>query len=116
MILKEISVEQLTFSCTGCGKVWSDDYDVQHVVDTHGYDRDFYFHNGLSCPDPTAPGEVLCPGCGRGRVVVTLTARRVTPAVTDSPTPTVGSRPAPDKKAARAAAPLLSGVPQDSSS
>jgi hypothetical protein len=106
VILKEVSVERLAFTCDGCGRTWSVDYDVQHVEDGHGHDRDYYFHDQVPCPDPTAPGAVLCPTCGRAHVVVELTARRASPAVTDTAAGDLGTRPDAGKVAARPDAPL----------
>jgi hypothetical protein len=80
------------------------------VEDGHGHDRDYYFNNGLACPDPTAPGVTLYPACGHGRITVSLTARRVSPVVTETSSGDLGTRPPADKSAARAAAPLLSGA------
>ncbi|WP_238384891.1 hypothetical protein [Segeticoccus rhizosphaerae] len=114
MVLREVSVERLGFSCGGCGHKWVLDYDVQHVEDGHGHDRDYYFHEGLPCPDPTAPGAVLCPGCGRGHVAVELLARRASPAVTETTTGDLGTRPGSEKTAARADAPLLAAAGESS--
>ncbi|HET7305448.1 MAG TPA: hypothetical protein VFJ12_12965 [Segeticoccus sp.] len=93
----------------GCGQTRKTDYDVQHVEDGHGHDRD-YFHDGLPCPDPTAPGAVLCPGCGRPHVAVELLARRASPVVTHTAAGDWGTRPGPGKTAARAGAPLLTAA------
>lgn len=108
MILTEFSVERLRFSCTGCGKSWTADYDVQHVEDGYGHDRDYYFSDGLPCPDPTAPGVTLCPDCGHGRVLATITAQRANRAVSHTRPDDRGTRPNADKSTERAAAPLLS--------
>lgn len=113
MIMKEVSVERLEFTCSGCGRVWSSDYDVQHVQDGHGHDRDYYFHDGLPCPDPTATGALSCPGCGRAHVFARLLARRASPAVRYTATGDLGTRPDAAKDAARAGAPLLSAAGQD---
>jgi hypothetical protein len=109
VILREVSVEQLRFTCGGCGQVWSVNYDVQHVTDGYGHDRDYYFHDGLPSPDPTAPGAVLCPGCGRAHVAVELAARRASPAITATHAEDLGTRPSPGKTVDRATAPLLTG-------
>lgn len=109
MILNEISVERLNFTCAGCGTTWTADYDVQHVQDGYGHDRDYYFHDGLPCHDPTAPGNTLCRACGRKAVTVSIAARRVIPAVTGTRTGDLGTRPGVDKFAERASAPLLGG-------
>ncbi|HEX5495656.1 MAG TPA: hypothetical protein VFX70_13885 [Mycobacteriales bacterium] len=103
-------MERLAFTCGGCGQSWSADYDVQHVEDGHGHDRDYYFLNGVPCPDPTGPGAVLCPGCGRAHVTVELTARRASPAVIETVAGDLGTRPGSDKVAVRADAPLLAGT------
>ena len=60
MVLKEVSVERLAFTCGGCGQSWSADYDVQHVEDGHGHDRDYYFLDGVPCPDPTGAAGRYC--------------------------------------------------------
>ena len=109
MVLTEVSVERLAFTCS-CGRSWSDDFDVQHVTDGHGHARDYYFHDGVPCPDPSAPGAVLCPGCGRAHGAGELTARRASPAVTFTDPGDLGTRPGPDKAAERAAAPLLAAA------
>lgn len=110
MILNEVSVERLSFTCHGCGQTWSADYDVQHVEDGYGHDRDYYFYDGLSCLDPTAPDAVLCPPCGHCRIAVAIAARRASPAITDTRAGDRGTRPGADKSAERAAAPLLHGA------
>jgi hypothetical protein len=74
MILNEISVERLHFTCTRCETAWAAVYDVQHVED--GCDRDYYFHDALPCPDPTEPGVTVCPACRHGCIAVTIAARR----------------------------------------
>ncbi len=110
MILKEISVERLQFTCGGCGHTWSTDYDVQHVEDGVGHDRDYYFHDGLPSPDPTTPGGQLCPRCGRATLWVELVARRSSPAVTDHSGHGAGTRPSARTTHARGTAPLLPGA------
>jgi hypothetical protein len=112
MILNQISVERVRFTCTGCGQTWTVDYGVQHVEDGYGHDRDYYSYDGLPCPDPTAPGATLCPACSHGRLVVTIAARRATPAVAGTRTGDRGTRPGPSKTAERAAAPLPTGTDQ----
>jgi len=114
MILNEISVERLSFTCTKCGAIWTADYDVQHVQDGFGHDRDYYSHDGLPCHDPTAPGNTLCRACGRRTVRVAVAARRVIPAVTDIHNDDRGTRPDAGKAAERAAAPLLGGTRPES--
>jgi len=110
MFLKEVSVERIAFSCGGCGHQWSADYDVQHVDDGHGHDRDYYFYEGVPCPDPTVPGSVLCPRCSRGTIWVELTARRASPAVTRTESGDLGAAPRPGTTEARGAAPMISGA------
>jgi uncharacterized C2H2 Zn-finger protein len=78
MILKEIAVERFTFSCPGCDRTWSTDYDVQHVEDGHGHQHDYYSRNGLSIVCPFGARAVICPRCGRDQLHVRLTARRST--------------------------------------
>jgi hypothetical protein len=112
MILNQVSVERLRFTCTGCQNTWTADYDVQHVEDGYGHDRDYYFCDGQPCPDPTAAGVTVCPGCGHGRVAVTIAARRASPAVTGARPGDRGTRPSADKTTQRAAAPLLPGTGQ----
>jgi hypothetical protein len=83
MILREISLDQFSFTCTGCGHGWGADFDVQHVEDGHGHARDYFFRDGLHCSDPTGLGETTCPQCGRASVLARLSARRASPAVTE---------------------------------
>lgn len=110
MILREVSVEQLRFTCGGCGQAWSVDYDVQHVEDGHGHDRDYYFHDGRLTPDPTSPGEVMCPRCGRTALIaVKVTARRATPVITNTADGDLGTSPDVDRQTERRNAPLLRG-------
>ena len=68
MILRETSFERFIFTCSGCDHVWDADYDVQHVEDGHGHERDYFFRHQLHCPDPTGLGETTCPHCGRASV------------------------------------------------
>jgi hypothetical protein len=110
MILKEISVERFIFTCTGCGHAWVADYDAQHVEDGHGHARDYFFRDGVQCPDPTGPGETICPHCGRASVLAHLSARRASPAVTDKAPEGPGEMPTSARTAARAKAPLLPGA------
>lgn len=81
MILREISFERFIFTCTACDHDWGSDYDVQHVEDGHGHGRDYFFRDGLHCPDPTGLGETKCPRCGRTPVRTRLGDRRTSPAV-----------------------------------
>lgn len=111
MILKEVSVERFAFTCAGCGNTWAADYDIQHVQDGYGHLRDYFFHNGLACPDPTAAGEAVCPVCGRTRIIVELTARRSSPAVTGATPAHPGVAVTPQRTAKRARIPLLPGTP-----
>lgn len=113
VIIKEVSVERLEFTCPVCRRVWASDYDVQHVEDGHGHDRDYYFHDGLPCPDPTVAGATSCPGCGRAHVLARLLARRASPAVSHTAAGDLGSRPDAGKESARAGAPLLSAAGED---
>ncbi|MHB1487737.1 MAG: hypothetical protein ACYCS7_10150 [Acidimicrobiales bacterium] len=86
MILKEIAVEQFTFTCGNCDHVWIVDYDVQHVEDGSGHQRDYFYRNGQPIVDPTGRQSVTCPRCRTTHVQARLTARRATPAVnTDTP-------------------------------
>jgi hypothetical protein len=91
MILREISFERFIFTCTGCDHAWVADYDVQHVEDGHGHERDYFFRGGLHCSDPTGLGETTCPNCGRTSVIAhhsaghTSTAARATaPVLSDT--------------------------------
>ncbi|MET3175740.1 UNVERIFIED_ORG: hypothetical protein ABIB52_003609 [Arthrobacter sp. UYCu721] len=110
MILRENSFDQFVFNCTGCGHAWGADYDVQHVEDGHGHERDYFFRYGLHCSDPTGLGETMCPHCGRASVLAHLSARQASPAVTDEAPEMPAEIPAPARTAARATAPLLSGA------
>lgn len=111
MILREVSIERLAFTCGGCGHSWSGDYDVQHVEDGHGHLRDYYFFDGVPCPDPTTTGNVLCPRCGCATLWVELTARRASTAVTDTHAGDPGATPSAQWRTAHAAAPPLPHEP-----
>jgi hypothetical protein len=78
-LLKELAVERFRFACSGCGHVWSADYDVQHVDDGHGVTWEYYSLDGLPVPAPTAPGSVSCLRCGATRIHVELVAVRDVP-------------------------------------
>lgn len=80
MIHKEISFERFVFTCTGCGHAWEADYDVQHVEDDHGHERDYFFRHQLHCSDPTGPGATTCPNCGRSSVMAHHDDPRTSPA------------------------------------
>jgi len=110
MVIKEISVERLSFTCAGCGNSWIADYDVQHIDDGHGHERDYFFHDSLPCVDPTARGVTICPRCSRDSVIVRLIARRASPAVTTPDPQHPGEVPTPARTADRSQAPPLSGT------
>ena len=111
MIIKEVSVERFSFTCAGCDSCWVADFDVQHVEDGHGHDRDYFFHDSLPCTDPTGRGETICPRCRHDSVKVRLIARRVSPAVTTLDPTNPGEVPTPARTADRDQAPPLSGTP-----
>ncbi len=110
MILREISFDRFIFTCTGCDHAWGADYDVQHVEDGHGHERDYFFRGGLLCSDPTGLGETTCPHCGRTSVLAHLSARQANPAVTEKSPEGPDEMPAPARTGALAAAPLFSGA------
>lgn len=108
MILKEIAVERFTFTCCRCDHAWTVDYDVQHVEDGHGHLHDYFYRNGLSIIDPTAPHSVVCPTCRTTRVQARLNARRTTPAVNAGTAAALSTKPNAQLTAEREqAAPLL---------
>lgn len=111
VIVNEVSVERVSFTCRGCGKTWSGDYDAQHVEDGYGPDRRYYFYDGLPRPDPSTPGAATCPHCGPSPVIVivTITTRPASPIVSATGTGDRGTQPRAGKAAERARAPLLSG-------
>jgi len=76
MVSRQSLTERFRFACTGCGTLWTTDYRVTHVEDGHGHLRDYYYNHGQPCLDPTAPGAVLCPACGRNRILVGLVAQQ----------------------------------------
>jgi hypothetical protein len=83
VILRELTVERFTFTCTVCAHTWEADYDVQHVEDGHGHQHDYYFREGLPATDPGVQQPATCPRCGDIRVHgARLGVRRVTPAAT----------------------------------
>lgn len=106
MFLREIMFERFIFTCTGCDHAWVADYDVQHVEDGHGHERDYFFRARLHCPDPTGLGETTCPRCGRASILAHRSAPPTNPAVTDKAAEGPIGIPAP----AQAQAPLLSGA------
>ncbi|MET3164382.1 UNVERIFIED_ORG: hypothetical protein ABIB19_002811 [Arthrobacter sp. UYEF10] len=121
MILREISFDRFMFTCTGCDHAWGADYDVQHVEDGHGHERDYFFRNGLHCTDPTGLGETTCPHCGRTAVIAHHSARQPGPPATDeapevpvetpAPAPELPADiPAPARSIDWDTAPLLSGT------
>lgn len=110
MMIKEISVERLSFTCAGCGNSWIADYDVQHIDDGHGHERDYFFHDGLPCVDPTARGVTVCARCRRHSVMVRLLARRASPAVTTPDPQHPGEVPTAARAADRSQAPPLPGT------
>ncbi len=107
MILKEISFERFIFTCTGCDHAWEADYDVQHVEDGHGHERDYFFRHQLHCPDPTGPGAMTCPNCGRASVRTHNYGLRTSPAATGMIPERPGATTTPTQKAT---APLFSGA------
>ncbi|PRZ44319.1 hypothetical protein CLV47_101445 [Antricoccus suffuscus] len=109
MILKEVSVERFAFTCQGCWHEWQADYDLQHVEDSYGHAKDYFFRDGVRCTDPTGAGVTLCPQCGRSTVSARLTHRRATPVVpaAEASNPDSGERPTAAQTAARARVPIL---------
>lgn len=73
MMTTQTERERLCFACTGCGNTWTGDYDVAHVEDGYGHVQDYYSCDGINCVNPTAPGVLSCPACGRSRILVTVT-------------------------------------------
>lgn len=76
MIDKEISIEQVSFTCRGCGHSWSVDYRVEHVEDGHGHSNDYYLRNGLPVLNPNGNRAVTCPSCGRDTIAAHPAPRR----------------------------------------
>lgn len=70
MVSRQTLAERFRFTCTGCENTWESDYEVVRADDGYGHDRDYYFMHDWSCPDPIAPDAVLCPACGRNRLLV----------------------------------------------
>lgn len=85
MVTRQTDREWLCFACTWCGNTWTAGYDVAHVEDGHGHVQDYYSRDGIGCANPTAPGVVLCPACGHGRVLVTVAPARSGPPEDASP-------------------------------
>ena len=114
-MLKELAVERYRFTCSGCGHVWSTDYDVQHIEDGHGLTWEYYSLNGIPVPSPTARGTLSCPRCGATWIHFELVAVRTVPLAQPA-----GGEPEPDRarprqrldaarQAARDQTPLLRG-------
>src|SRR5512132_1182047 len=55
MIRSELLIEEFRFTCANCAHVWSVAYDVRHVEDGHGHERDYFFRHHQPSADPTAP-------------------------------------------------------------
>ncbi|MGY2747466.1 hypothetical protein ACVWZ8_004648 [Arthrobacter sp. UYCu723] len=111
MILKENSFERFNFNCTGCDHAWVADYDVQHVEDGHGHERDYFFRAQLHCPDPTGLGETTCPRCGRASILACRSVPPTDQAVANKAPERQVELPAPDHATAQASDPLLTAVP-----
>jgi hypothetical protein len=111
MILKENSFERFIFNCTGCDHAWVADYDIQHVEDGHGHERDYFFRAQVHCPDPTGLGETTCPCCGRASILALRSARPTDRAVTNEAAEGQVEIATPDHATAQASAPLLAALP-----
>lgn len=105
MILRETSFDRFIFTCTGCDHVWDVDYDVQHVEDGHGHERDYFFRDQLHCPDPTGLGQTVCPDCGRSAVTAHVSSRQASSAIPGKAPENPGEMPAP----VRSTIPVLAG-------
>ncbi len=112
-MLKELAVERYRFACSGCGHVWSADYDMQHIEDGHGLTWEYYSLNGIPVPSPTARGSLSCPRCGATWIHFQLVAVRTVPLVEPSHGQADPDRPRQplegERQAARQQAPLLRG-------
>lgn len=91
MIQSELLIEEFRFTCARCVHVWSVEYDVRHVEDGHGHERDYFFHHDQPRADPTAPHTVMCPACGSTQVRGMLTAQRGVAPVHPDTIPSVGT-------------------------
>lgn len=84
VVITELALERVEFTCGHCWHQWSIDYDVQHYRDDDGNDWEYFYRDGIAAASPyTAEGSVRCPECGRhwvGHVV----ARREIPAAPGS--------------------------------
>lgn len=107
MIYRETSLDRFIFTCVSCDYVWEAHYDVQHVEDGHGHERDYFFRHQLPCPDPTGLGETTCPHCGRSSVAAQLSDRRTSPAAQGIPLEEPGATTAPTHTATPATPALL---------
>jgi hypothetical protein len=111
MILRELSVERFTFTCSVCRHRWDVDYNVQHVEDGHGHQHDYYFRDGLPATDPGVTQPATCPNCGDIRVqAARLSARGVTPAVRVDSTAATASTPSAARTEQRSQVPPLPGA------
>lgn len=107
-MLRELAVEQFSFSCGHCHHSWVTEYDVQHVEDGRGHGCEYYTLNGLPVIAPTKEGGLCCPQCGAMRLWVRMRARRPIPLVShDAGHP--GHPVDPREHAAKRDAPLLRG-------
>jgi ribosomal protein S27AE len=111
MILKENSLERFNFVCTRCDHAWVADYDVQHVEDGHGHERDYFFRAQLHCPDPTGLGETTCPRCGRASILASRSTQSTHQAVANKAPERQVETTAPDYATAQVSAALLTAVP-----
>ena len=112
-MLEELAVERYCFTCSGCGHVWSADYDVQHIEDGHGLTWEYYSLNGIPVPSPTARGSLSCPRCGAAWIHFQLVAVRTVPLAEPSHGQADPDRPRQrldaERQVARQQAPLLPG-------
>jgi hypothetical protein len=78
MVITELGVERVEFTCGRCWTEWSIDFDVQHYQNDDG-DWEYFSCDGVAAQSPYTPaGARPCPNCGHrwvGRVI----ARRSVP-------------------------------------
>lgn len=111
MTFMENLFQRFNFNCNDCDYAWVVDYEVHHVEDGHGHERDYFFHAQLPCPDPTGLGETICPQCGRAPLLTCRSALPAYEAIANKNPKRLVEVPGHGHATAQVSAPLLTAVP-----